>query len=251
MRARFVQTTNTARFLAALGRLQERGAEEACLMVVDGPPGTGKSECVEWCATQRNWVFLRAKKEWRPSWMLRDLLEALQQPHQHSFEKMYKSALEVLGRRALAAEREDEVFAIVIDEADHIVRKETMMETLRDLSDYLEIPVILVGMGRISSSLGRYPQISSRVGQYVEFLPFGPDDTAEVIAGLSEVSVAQDMIEYVHAEAKGMAREIKEAIQKIEAFGRRNQGPVTVEGMAGQVLMYDRASGAPIMVKVR
>ena len=57
------------------------------------------------------------------------------------------------------------------------------------------------------------------------------------------------MVSYVHAEARGLAREIKEAIARIEDFGRRNLGPVTVSGMAGEVLMYDRATSAPIVVR--
>lgn len=250
MRAKIVKTENTARFLGALQLLDARGAEEACLMVVDGPPGTGKSQCIEHCAVQQNWIFLRAKQGWSRAWMLRDLLESLQVPPAHSYERMYKQAVEALGLRKTQAARQGELLALVIDEADHIVRRVECLEGLRDLTDYLELPVILVGMGRIRSSLSRYPQIASRIAQHVQFEPCSASDTAAMIRGLAEVEVAACLIDYVHAESRGLAREIKEAIARIEEYGRRNEGPVTVQAMAGQVLMYDRTNSQPITVRV-
>ena len=249
MRVKIVKTENTARVLHGLSLLQARGAEEACLMVVDGPPGTGKTECIQHLAVQNNWLFLRAKQGWSRSWMMRDLLEILQQRPAHSYERMYRLALEALGQRKAQAERQGELLVLVIDEVDYIVRRIECLEGLRDLTDYLELPVMLVGMDRIRPSLSRYPQIASRISQHVEFRPCAKDDTAGLIKGLAEVEVADCLIDYVHSESKGLVREIKEAIRRIEEWGRRNGGPVTVESMDGQVLMYDRATSVPITVR--
>lgn len=43
MRNAFVETANVKRFHTALTALERRGAQEACLLVVDGQPGLGKT----------------------------------------------------------------------------------------------------------------------------------------------------------------------------------------------------------------
>ena len=75
MKRQFVNTSNTGRFLTGLKAVQNRGAEEACLMVVDGQPGLGKTTNIQWWATQTNSVFLRAKKQWTAAWFLHELIE--------------------------------------------------------------------------------------------------------------------------------------------------------------------------------
>ena len=96
MKRKFVKTRNAKGFMSALTKLEARGAEEACLMVVDGQPGLGKTATVQWWAVQNGAVFLRAKKEWSPRWMLRELLEELRVRPAYSFEQMYRQAIEAL-----------------------------------------------------------------------------------------------------------------------------------------------------------
>jgi len=251
MRHTFVKTSNVARFLSALGDVRERGAEEACLMVIDGEPGVSKTATVTWWAAQHGSVYLRAKAEWTPTWMLRELLTSLRVQPQHSFERMYRQALEVLGARARQAERDDEDFCVIVDEVDHIVRSGKQLETLRDLSDMLEIPFILVGMGRVRAGLARHPQVASRVGRYVEFQRCSVEDTRKMVTELCEVPVADDLVEFLAKAGDGLAREIKEGIAAIERFGKRQGGTVDCAAMAGQVLLNDRRTGQPIRVKER
>lgn len=247
----FVKTGNVARFMAALAELQERGAAEACLVVVDGEPGVSKTATMTWWCAQSGSVYLRAKAEWTPAWLLRELLGALNVRPEHSFERMYKQALQALGAKARQAEREEDIFGVVIDEADHIVRSGKMLETLRDLSDMLEIPFVLVGMGRVRSGITRHPQVASRVSKPVEFGRASIDDTRKLITELCEVPVGDCLTEYLHKASDGLVREIKEAIATIERFGKRlPQGqPVTRAAMEGQVLLNDRKTGQPIKVK--
>lgn len=249
MKNQFVQTKNAKRLLAGLAQVGRRGAREACLVVVDGEPGLGKTDATQWWAVQHSAVYLRMKSKMTAPWLLRELLTEMRVTPQYSFERMYSQSLEALGRAAAAAENNSQPFGVVIDEADHIVSSRQILETIRDLSDMLEIPFVLVGMGRIRGSLTRFPQIASRVGAYVEFVPADAADVTELARSLCDVEIADDLIAYLAQVSRGRARDIKEGLASIERFGRRNPGVVDLARMAGQTLMYDRATSRPVVVR--
>lgn len=249
MHNKFVQTRNTKAFLAGVAALRQRGAGEACLMLVSGQPGLSKTVTAKWWAVQNGAPFVRAKAEWTPSWMLRDILATITNTEAApSFEKMYKQVLTALADQTRRAEREGTVSALVIDEIDHIANSQKMMEALRDIGDALEIPIILVGMGKVEQKLNRYPQIASRIGQRVKFEELDLTDARAMVTGLAEVEVADDLISFLNGKTS-YAREIKEAIAPIERTGRRNPGkPVDLAAMAGQTLFNERGAGAPVKV---
>lgn len=247
----FVETTNVKRFLAALSGLEARGAQEACLIVVDGAPGLGKTTTLTHWVAQHGCVYLRAKKEWTPSWFMNELLETLRVHPPHSFQKKYAKALEELGMRQASAMIERKPFGLVIDEADHVSSKSAILETIRDISDMIELPTILVGMGRVNDNLARFPQVASRVSQKVRFEKATAEDVRALIDARCEVKVADDLAEFVLRVCGGFNREVLEAIANIERFGLRFEAGdegVTLADMAGQVIVNDRRSNQPIRV---
>ncbi len=253
MKTAFVETANVRRFQQALGQVERRGAAEACLMVVDGPPGLGKTTVMRHWAAQTGSIYLRAKKEWTPCWFMRELIGELGATAPHAFERQFRMALEMLADRQGDAVIAQRPFGIVVDEADHVARNGRIMETVRDISDTLELPIVLVGMGRVRDALVRYPQVASRIGQYVRFEPADERDVRALLDGLCEVPVADDLAAYVGRVTRGYTREIKEAIAHIERFGLRNppadaERGLTLAEMAGQVIVNDRKSGQPIRV---
>jgi len=249
MRNKFVTTSNVARFLAAFTALEERGAGEACLMVIDGYPGHGKTSVTDWWATQHDAVFIRAKAEWTPRWMMQELLEVMSIVPRHSFQDRFKQAIDGLMERHRQAVIERRPFAVIVDEVDHISRNTKILETLRDLSDLLEIPFVFVGMGKVRANLTRFPQIASRVGQYVEFQPANRADVGKLVSELCEVEVAEDLVEFLHRVSKGRIREVKEGLMAIERFGKHNAEKVTCKSMTGKVLLNSRENGRPIKVE--
>lgn len=251
MKPNFVQTSNVLRFNTALSALKKRGASEACLIVVDGAPGLGKTTSLVRFAVNENAVYLRAKKEWRPTWFLNELLKELRQDPPHSFERKFEMTLKTLMQRQQVALNAGKVFALIIDEADHVSSNAQIMETIRDLSDMIEMPVILVGMGKIRNNLVRFPQITSRISQYVNFEPATQDDVRRFFETKCDVKVADDLLGFVHQVTGGMNREILEAIANIERFGKRlkpTETGITLQDMAGQTIANDRVTGQKINV---
>lgn len=249
MKNDFVITSNVQKFLSGYERVESRAAVEKCFMVVEGEPGRGKTSTAEWFAIQNDLPIVRAKREWNSRWMLEDLLDGLGSEPDRTFKDMYRQAVRVLAGRSESARAAGSPYAVVIDEADHIVGSPKMMETLRDLTDQVEVPVILVGMGRLIKALTRYKQISSRVSAEVTFDALIPDDTRRLIAGRSEIEVADDVCLYLHKASNGYAREVLEGIGSIERVGRRLGRAVTLADMEGQILLTDRVTGKSLMVR--
>ncbi|SDR15977.1 ATP-binding protein [Pseudovibrio sp. Tun.PSC04-5.I4] len=251
MRNDFVKTSNVQRFLNALTALTERGAQEACLVVVDGLPGLGKTTTLKNWVGQTGSIYLRAKKEWTPSWFMTELLETMGVHPPHAFQKKYCKALEELSGRRDTAGNERKTFGLVIDEADHVSSKSAILETIRDISDMIELPVILVGMGKVNDNLTRFPQVASRVSQKVRFEKCSQGDVRGLIDGRCEVRVADDLLKLVHKVSGGYNREILEAIANIERHGFLNppgEEGLTMREMAGVAIINDRSSNRPIMV---
>lgn len=253
MRRAFVETENYRSFVSALVSLDERGAEEACMVVVDGKPGLGKTTTLSRWVAQTGSVYLRAQKGWDYNWLIKDLLTELGVSYQTIRGKREKFArvMEELQNRADHAALAGEVFGLVIDECDLVSRRAEIMEAIRGISDLRFLPTIMVGMGNLRDDLRRFPQIESRAPNKVEFRPSSLDDTAALITELCEVDVAPDLVEFVWRASRGLNREILDAIVSIERFGNRfdpGPGGVTLQDMAGQPIMNDRTKGTPILV---
>lgn len=247
----FVETSNVKRFLTGVAALEQRGASEACLIVIDGLPGLGKSTTLKHWVAQNGAVYIRAKKEYDAAWFLNDILDSLRVEKPHGIAKKYAKVLAELAMRQNAALLERRPFGLVIDEADHVSSRAAILETIRDISDMIELPTILVGMGKIEDNLKRFPQVLSRVNQKVRFDRLSKDDVARMTCGLCEVKVADCLQDFALKVTQGFNRELLDAITNIEKFGLRfdigDEG-VTMRDMAGQKLVKDRNTGRDIFV---
>ncbi len=245
----FVMTSNAQAFLSGYERLDARAASEKCFMTVEGEPGRGKTTAAEWFAVQHDLPFIRAKREWSSRWLLEDLLDCLASEPDRTFKEMYRQIVRRLALCTEAARREGRPYAVIVDEADHIVHSTKMMETIRDITDAVEVPFILVGMGKLSKALTRYKQISSRVSAEVPFLPLTLDDTRKMVSTRADIEVADDLVQHLHKAAGGYAREIVEGIGSIERVGRRLGRAISLADMEGQILLQDRATGKAVTVR--
>ncbi|KQI67979.1 hypothetical protein AN189_12950 [Loktanella sp. 3ANDIMAR09] len=250
----FVQTKNWQRFQDGLRGLNTRGAEECRLVVIDGKPGLGKTTILSRWAVQERCVYLRAKSEWTPYWLLGEILTECQEALPHGQEKRMNAVLATLSRQAQSADMAKRQFAVVIDEADHVAKKASMVELIRDITDLAAVPVILVGMGTIRDQLKRFPQVSSRVSRYVGFRPADVDDVRRFLNERCRVKIADDLVYFVHKATGGYNRELMEAIVSLDEVAMRNPPAdpeigLTLAEMDGRQLINDRATSQPIIVR--
>ncbi len=252
MREVFVETSNYRTFMEKLTRVDERGAEEACMVIVDGKPGLGKTATMDHWVAQTGSVYIRAQRWWEHNDFVAELLNELgvtKLPRNR--HERFARIIEELGNLAHQAALEDRTFGLIVDECDLISRKENVMETIRGISDIQFMPTILVGMGSLRDNLKRFKQIESRAPNKAAFKPATLEDATALIRGLCEVPVAADLINFAWRTSGGYSRELVEAISKIERFGRRieiGSDGVTLADMAGQALMSNRDTGKDVMV---
>lgn len=251
MQKTFVRTDNVRKLLTAFSELERRGADEARFMVVEGAPGLGKSHALHWLSTHNDMVFLRAKKSWSPNWMLLDLAEALglDEPGYTVVQK-FNALLPLLKGRVKAAQVESATFTLIIDEADYLSGNDRLLSTLRDLADLSSVVIILVGMGKIRLSLKRFPQMLSRMGQYVAFKPLNKADVGRFAETFSPVTLDEKVIALLHLYTRGYIREIKEALAAItRVAARTGLTHIGVDELSGHVLLRDRLTGKAIILK--
>lgn len=212
---KFVHTSNVKRFLLASASLNERGAPEASIMLLSGNAGFGKSRTGEWWAMQNDAIFLRLKAACTPHWLLTDLVKELgEQAPAHSCEKLYNQAAGVLAK---------DPRPIVLDEVEAGLKNIKVLETVRDLSDLVEIPVIFVGREFVWADLARHPQFRTRIGARVEFGPCAKEDVRACFAALCEVAVDDAVIDAAFDQSEGHIREIVNAIANVERMAKRKR----------------------------
>lgn len=241
MRKLFVRTSNYEKFSAAVTAVENRGAAEADMMLVYGQPGYGKSEVLTSWAVDSGAVFLRANIDWTPRYFLVELAKALAVDPRGTSEQLFNRLLAVIATQQIP---------LVIDEAEATLKDHAaVLEKIRDFSDRTETMVALVGMEAIQTSIAKYPQISSRIAQVVEFGAASLDDVALACQQLAEVPIAPDLVAEIHRQTAGRMREVMNAIATVERVGRMNGlAQVDTAAVEGLALTHDWRARRPRVV---
>lgn len=238
MRKRFAITSNVQRFLSAITMAETCITGEARWVLVTGGVGYGKSRTLQWWANKPeiNAVRLSATPTWTPRRALKALVIELGEAPMFRTDDLAEQAIMALSRSQRP---------IVIDEAQHTLkRKAEVLDELKDITDNLELPLILVSMDNIQSSLRRFDHLASRV---IDAPPFGPatfEDVMICVKTLCEVGVAEDLAVLLLKQTKGRLREIIKALGYVESFGKRNNlEVVTRDDMDGEEIVYGWMDG--------
>lgn len=107
------------------------------------------------------------------------------------------------------------------DEIDYLMNNYKSIETLRDIHDETDCPIVFVGMGLAHRKLERYKHLYDRFSEIVKFETFGVNDIGQIIGQLSEVTFTPDSIEYIHKKYNRF-RQIVQLINQMEIFAKDN-----------------------------
>lgn len=236
----FVKTSNIERFLNGITAVEERGAAEACLLLITGKPGLGKTRAGQWWAMQQNAVYLRAKTTWTPRRAQADLYAQLGGGELNPSKSAFSQILDLIAK---------DPPPVILDEAEHTLHDSRVLESFRDLSDLLEFPLILIGMDAVKSKIGRLEQISSRIVKVVEFQPLTLEDVRLCCDEMAEIGVAEDLAGEIHRQCDGKIRGVLNAIRVIERFAALNgMDSAALADLHGIELVHDWTARKPQLV---
>ena len=193
MRYKILPVKNVARLRAAGDALISREAGMPGIGLIWGPTGYGKSTAAAWFINQCHGVYIRAMRLWSPKTMLTAIMRELDMEARGL--NLAEMVERIIGRLAETGR------PLFIDEADYVVESSRLIDTLRDIHDLSQVPVIMIGMHGIEKRIRGNEQFTGRVAQWVSFKGIDLDDARLLADGLCEIKIADDLLEQLHKAA--------------------------------------------------
>lgn len=212
MRKIFVKTNNVKNFIGLVENLQNKSKNIPKMGLIYGEPGLGKSQTALWLAYKYNATYLRATNLMTGRWLLEELVKELDEIPRYLTSDNFNLVVKKLKQNQQI---------IFIDEIDYLMNNYKSIETLRDIHDETDCPIVFVGMGLAHRKLERYKHLYDRFSEIVKFETFGVNDIGQIIGQLSEVTFTPDSIEYIHKKYNRF-RQIVQLINQMEIFAKDN-----------------------------
>jgi hypothetical protein len=211
MRNKLATVKNVAALQAAFEALDTRDAGIPGMGLVHGFTGSGKTTAISWLVNRTKGVYARAFGTWTPHSMLASIM------HELGASPLNRSSNMIT---YIAAELASQGRPLFVDEANYFAGDTKMLDTLRDIHDVSNTPVILIGHEGTEKRLIHRPQLARRISQWVEFKPLDVEDAAVLASTVCEVRVDADLLEELHRHAKGSIGLMTVGLARIEALAK-------------------------------
>lgn len=212
MNKTFVKTTNVKNFIGLVENLINKQKNIPKMGLVYGEPGLGKSQTAMWLACKYDGIYLRASNLMTGRWLLEEMVKELDEIPRYLTSDNFNIVLKKLKQNPQV---------IFIDEIDYLMNNCKTIETLRDIHDETNCPIIFIGMGLAHGKLERYKHLYDRFSEILKFETFGVNDLSQIIGQLSEIPFTPDAVEYIHSKYNRF-RQIVQLINQMETFAKDN-----------------------------
>ena len=212
MKKVFVKTNNVKRFITMMNNLQNRAEGVPGMGLVYGEPGLGKTQTINWWAFKNNAILVRCTQLMSARWLLSEILEEMGEIYGYKISDCFKLVV----RNLLVNPQ-----IIIIDEIDYLTVDSRAVETLRDIHDKTNVPIILVGMTSANSRLKKFNHLYDRLSEIVKFEKFSKTDIKTIVQELSEIEMTECAIRYMYSNLNRF-RQIVKVINKAEMLAKAN-----------------------------
>lgn len=195
MRNKVLPIENVSRLLAAGDALMHRSPGMPGIGLVWSPTGLGKSTATTWYCISRHGVYVRAMALWTAKVMLQTIAREL------DIEIKGKHGTNAVLLTAIVDALTESRRPLFVDEADYLLDKRALVDTLRDIHDLSTVPVVLIGEPRIAKDIKLNPRFAGRVSQWVKFEGLHMRDARMVADELCEIEVADDLLQDLYHAA--------------------------------------------------
>jgi len=211
MKREFVRTKNVKNFVALMEHLKKVPPNLPKMALVYGEHGLGKTQTIMWWVNKNDAVYIRACQGMTSRWILSEIAEELGERAYWNTQDTFEIVEKNLKQKPKI---------IIVDEVDYLIDKNSV-ETLRDLHDRTDCPVVLAGMGAVDKKLARYKHLTDRFYGTMKFEHFDKTDIKQIIEQLSEVEFTDDAMEHL-ASKTNQFRQIVKLLDKIEKLSKTN-----------------------------
>jgi len=223
MNKTFVRTNNVKNFIGLVENLINKPKNIPKMGLVYGEPGLGKSQTALWLACKYDAIYLRATNLMTGRWFLEELVKELDEIPRYLMSDNFNLVVKKL---------KQEPKIIFIDEIDYLMNNYKSIETLRDIHDETDCPIIFIGMGLAHRKLERYKHLYDRFSEILKFEVFTVGDLKHIFEQLSEITFTVDAIEYIHKKYNRF-RQIVQLINQLEIFAKDNNlAEINLEGIS-------------------
>ena len=213
MKKVFVKTNNVKRFITMMNNLQNRAEGVPGMGLVYGEPGLGKTQTINWWAFKNNAILVRCTQLMTARWLLTEILDEMGELSGYKISDCFKLVV----RNLLVNPQ-----IIIVDEVDYLTVDSRAVETLRDIHDKTNVPIILVGMINAKSRLKKFNHLYDRLSEIVKFEKFSKADIKTIVQELSEVEMTDCAIRYIYTNLNRF-RQIVKVINKAEIIAKANR----------------------------
>ena len=236
MKKVFVKTNNVKRFITMMNNLQNRAEGVPGMGLVYGEPGLGKTQTINWWAFKNNAILVRCTQLMTARWLLNEIMDEMGEVNCGRLADCFKIII-----RNLLTEPQ----VIIVDEVDYLAIDSRAIETLRDIHDKTNVPIVLVGMGTANKRLQRHKHLYDRLLEIIKFEPFSKQDISSIIDQLSEVSFT-DCAKKLLCTRTNRFRQLVKTISKAEQVAKSNGIKEIDEITLKEVLKNDDADAEEI-----
>lgn len=214
MKQHFVETSNHRRFMAGVSAVENRGSPEACIHLLTGSPGTGKSCTVDNWGAKRDAIYLEGIPGMSLSFV-RDYLADQTNIYARGKFAQYQGMVDHFRRSHQP---------IILDEAQHgLPHKAECIEYLRRIAEQSNVMLVLVchTSEKHRFSEDRLAHIATRVSDVTELKPASVEDCADYLGSLCEVRVDAGIVQQVFDQSRGRYRLMSNAGRTLETIGHK------------------------------
>ena len=226
MRKIFVKTNNVRNFIGLVENLQNKPKNIPKMGLVYGEPGLGKSQTALWLACKYDGIYIRASNLMTSRWLVEEIVREMDELPRYLTSDNFNVVISKLSQKPKI---------IFVDEIDYLMNNYKSVETLRDIHDKTDCPIVFVGMGLAHRKLERYKHLYDRFSEIVKFETFGVGDLSQIFSQLSEIPFTPDSIEYIHKKYNRF-RQIIQLINQMEIFAKDNNLTEITKEIVEQVL---------------
>jgi len=214
MKQHYVKTSNHHRFMAAVAAVENRGSPEACILLLTGAPGTGKTCTVDNWGSERDAILIGGIPGMSVTFVRDWLCQQAGIPRGPKFAQ-YQELVKFFKTSGQP---------IILDEAQHgLADKAACIEFLRRIAEQARIILVLVCHTSEKHRFGesRLAHIATRVTSAPELSVATVEDCAAYLAELCEVALEPDVTRLTHEHSGGRYRLLANACRTLEAIAAK------------------------------